>query len=260
MRLHVAAVYAFARYADDFADEGEREVGQRLALLDDWRERLQAAAGGETTTDSEDPRDMIFTALAATMQTCDLPPRLFEDLLSAFRQDVTVHRYGTWDELLGYCRRSANPVGRLVLRIAGYHDERLDESSDSLCSALQLTNFLQDFDIDWRRGRIYVPAEVSQAFSASEAELDGPSLPPGWHAAVADMAGRTRRMFRHGRSVCDGVRGRLRYELRLTWLGGHRILDRLESNGYDPRVNRPRLGPSDGMLMLWKAATWRRQP
>ena len=260
MRPHVAAVYAFARYADDFADEGQREPSERLALLDDWLTRLHAAAGGEVSGDSDDQRDLVFAAVAATMRSRDLPVCLFEELLSAFRQDVTVHRYENWAALLDYCRRSANPVGRLVLRIAGHRRKDLDAASDSLCSALQLTNFVQDFDIDWRRGRLYVPVDMSHACGARESDLAGERLSGPWRAAVAEMVVRTRQMFDGGRSVCDAVGGRLGLELRFTWLGGRRILDRLESNGYDPRVSRPTLGLVDSLPILWKAASWRRLP
>jgi len=260
MRPHVAAVYAFARYADDFADEGEREPSERFALLDDWLARLYAAVDGDVRADSDDERDLVFAAVAETMRSCDLPVCLFEDLLSAFRQDVTVHRYETWAALLDYCRRSANPVGRLVLRIGGQRREDLDAASDSFCSALQLTNFLQDFDIDWRRGRLYVPGDMSHVYGALESDLSGTRLSGPWRAAIAEMVVRTRQMFDAGRSVCDSVGGRFGLELRVTWLAGCRILDRLESNGYDPRMNRPTLGIVDSMPIVWKAANWRRLP
>ena len=258
MRRHVAAVYAFARYADDFADEGEREPRARLELLDDWLTRLHTAVGGEVKADSDDQRDLVFAAVSETIRIHRLPVSLFEDLLSAFCQDVTVHRYETWDALLDYCRRSANPVGRLVLRIAGHRDDDTDRAADNLCTALQLTNFLQDLDGDWRRGRVYVPSEVCRIHGASESDLEGDRLSEPWRQAVADMSNRTRNVFDEGKSVCDVVGGRLGLELRLTWLGGRRILDRLESNGYDPRVRRPTLGLADSLPIVWKAASWRR--
>jgi len=258
MRPHIAAVYAFARYADDFADEGEREPSERLALLDDWLTRLHAALEVEVDADSDDQRDLVFTAVAATIRSRDLPVCLFEDLLSAFRQDVTVHRYESWAALLNYCRRSANPIGRLVLRIAGHRRDDFDVASDCLCSALQLTNFLQDFDADWRRGRLYVPLDVSHASGARESDLYGTRMSCPWRAAIDEMVVRTRQMFDRGRSVCDEVGGRVGLELRLTWLGGRRILDRLESNGYDPLVSRPTLGLMDAAPIVWKAASWRR--
>src|SRR6185503_9795120 len=148
MRHHVAAVYAFARAADDFADEGQRPIDERLRLLDGWLFRLEEAVARSTDVVARplahgEPANTheIFVALGATIREKDLPPSLFEDLLSAFRQDVTVGRYASWVDVMDYCRRSANPVGRLVLRIAGYTDARLDGWSDAICSALQLTNF-----------------------------------------------------------------------------------------------------------------------
>ena len=256
MRPHVAAVYAFARQADDFADEGDRAPRERLALLDDRRRRLRAAArepdgvtGGET--------DPVLLALGNTVRVCDLPLALFEDLLSAFRQDVTVRRYRTWGDLLDYCSRSANPVGRIVLRVGGFRDPALDRAADRICTALQLTNFLQDFRRDWERGRLYVPAEICVRCGAREEDLGASALPPPWRAALAEMAGRTRALFEQGRNLCDRLPGRLGLELRLTWLGGRRILDRLERTGCDPFVRRPVLGAPDYASLLWRALLWR---
>ena len=262
MRPHVAAVYAFARVADDFADEGDRSPGERHRLLDQWLARLHAsvAGSGSPRQDTHGPRptehEALFLALGHTIRDCKLPVSLFEDLLSAFRQDVTTHRYATWDELLDYCRRSANPVGRLVLRIAGYEDPELDRASDRLCSALQLTNFWQDLARDFRRGRLYVPAADQEACAASEADLAERRFTPEWRCALARVSSRTRALFAGGRGVCDGVRGRLRFELRLTWLGGMRILSRVEGTGYDVFDARPALGVADGLSILWQAVTW----
>ena len=263
MRPHVAAVYAFARVADDFADEGDRSPGERHRLLDQWLAYLHASVGGSGSPrqDRYGPRptehEALFLALGHTIRVCQLPVSLFEDLLSAFRQDVTKHRYATWDELLDYCRRSANPVGRLVLRIAGYEDPALDRASDRLCSALQLTNFWQDLERDFRRGRLYVPAADQEACAASEADLAEGHFTPEWRSALARVSSRTRALFAGGRGVCDGVRGRLRFELRLTWLGGMRILSRVEGTGYDVFDASPALGVADGLSILWQAVTWR---
>ena len=257
MRPHIAAVYAFARAADDFADEGKHTERERLHLLDDWMCRLQQAGhNGSTARDDDDDRDLIFTALGHTIRVHELPVRLFEDLLSAFRQDVTVHRYDTWQELLDYCRRSANPVGRIVLRIAGCRNPATERSADCVCSALQLANFLQDFAGDWERGRLYVPAEIYAAHGAHEYELGKPWLISAWCDVVSDVAGRTRELFYQGRDVCDAFRGRLRYELRATWLGGVRILDQLERTGYDPVVRRPTIRAADYLPLLWQILTW----
>ena len=255
MRPHVAAIYAFARIADDFADEGTDPPAERLRRLEAWHGHLLECAAGRSSG-AGPVHDAVFLALGHTIATCDLPVTLLEDLLSAFAQDVTVRRYETWDALLDYCRRSANPVGRLVLRIAGYRAEALDEASDRLCSALQLTNFWQDLARDWRAGRLYVPREESERFGAHEQALGAPTLAPEWRATLESAVRRTRELFGAARPVCDGVRGRLRYELRLTWLGGVRILDRLSTGGFDPWRQRPTLGLRDVPALMIRAMAW----
>jgi len=257
MRPHVAAVYAYARVADDLADEGAAPPAERLAQLNAWQRRLHAAVAVERSdTAPHEHEDLIVVALAHSIRLLDLPIALFDDLLSAFAQDTMTTRYASWDDVLDYCRRSANPVGRLVLRIAGYRDATLDQSSDALCTALQLTNFWQDFGRDWRAGRLYVPREVVAACGADEAELNGSALTAPWRAALGRCIAETARQFRAGRAVCDGVRGRLRYELRFTWLGGARTLERVERTGSALLTNRPTLGARDVPVLLWRAARW----
>jgi hydroxysqualene synthase len=253
MRPHVAAVYAFARVADDFADEGTRTVDERLRLLDEWSARLHLHPGHSGHLGH---LVHLLPAVHYTIQAKRLPLSLFDDLLSAFRQDVTVHRYATWSDLLDYCRRSANPVGRLVLRIAGYDDPALDRQSDALCTALQLANFWQDLERDWDKGRLYVPRADLEAAGASESDLDARRITPAWRTALAAVEARTRALFDEGRGVADGVSGRLRWELRLTWLGGVRILDRLERDGFDVFRRRPALGPADAPVIVWRALAW----
>lgn len=271
LRPHIAAVYAFARTADDFADEPGRDDRERLRLIDDWRNRLHAVPGkigppDRSSSPDKDPvPDCIFVALHDTIERFDLPLQLFDDLLDAFAQDVTKHRYSTWPELLDYCRRSANPVGRLVLRLSGYQDDRLDRASDAVCTALQLTNFWQDLAIDWPRGRLYVPEDVWRAHDADPSTLHSRRITAGWVAALQDCSERTRALFAAGREVCDGVSGRLRYELRATWLGGTRILNRLERAGYDAFEARPSLGAGDALViacgtLLWRETPWRETP
>jgi len=257
MRPHVAAVYAYARVADDLADEGAAPPAERLVQLNAWQRRLHAAVAVERSdTAPHEHEDLIVVALAHSIRLLDLPIALFDDLLSAFAQDTMTTRYASWDDVLDYCRRSANPVGRLVLRIAGYRDATLDQSSDALCTALQLTNFWQDFGRDWRAGRLYVPREVVAACGADEAELNGSALTAPWRAALGRCIAETARQFRAGRAVCDGVRGRLRYELRFTWLGGARTLERVERTGSALLTNRPTLGARDVPVLLWRAARW----
>ena len=267
LRPHVAAIYAFARTADDCADEPGREPGERLRLLDEWGRRLD----GERFPDppSRDalrgagescPPDMIFSALADTRARFDLPAELFHDLLSAFKQDVVTTRYQSWAAVLDYCRRSANPVGRLILRLSGHRDDALDRASDAVCTALQLTNFWQDLAIDWLRGRLYVPEETWRAAGADPAMLDRRHMTAEWTAAMRACGERTRRLFAQGRPVCDGVGGRLRYELRATWLGGSRILDRLEAGNFNVFTSRPALGISDAIVIASKTLLWRATP
>ncbi len=254
VRPHVAAVYAFARIADDFADEGDAAPDARLAQLDDWRDRLHRAAGGSAPP--PDAHEAVFVAVADTIRVCQLDVQLFDDLLSAFSQDVTVHRYENWTDVLDYCRRSANPVGRLVLEIAGHRDADVAAASDDVCTALQLTNFWQDLDRDWRKGRLYVPLSIMRAHHANESDLDIQRLTPAWRDVLHDVAGRTRVLFRSGRRVVDGVPGRLGWELRATWLGGSRILDRLEAIGFDVFHQRPSLGWQDAPTLAWQMLTW----
>jgi phytoene/squalene synthetase len=172
--------------------------------------------------------------------------------------------------VLDYCARSANPVGRLVLRIAGHKNDALDRASDALCTALQLTSFWQDFARDWTNGRLYVPIADRDAGGAREADLDRAAaavsaspavativpMPAAWKAVLREMTQRTRRLFAEGRPVCDGVQGRLKYELRLTWLGGTRILDRLEQADFEVFANRPTLTARDIAPLVWRMAAW----
>jgi hydroxysqualene synthase len=257
MRPHVAAVYAYARVADDIADEGSAPSAERLERLGAWQRRLHAAVGREPAAGPPPAReDLIVMALAHSIRALNLPIALVDDLLSAFGQDTTTTRYASWADVLDYCRRSANPVGRLVLRIAGYDDETVDRSSDALCTALQLTNFWQDLGRDWRAGRLYVPREVRAAFGAREDELSAPRLGDAWRRTMAECVRVTREIFARGRVVCDAVRGRLRYELRVTWLGGRRVLDRVDAIRDRLTSTRPTLGAADAPILLWRALRW----
>jgi squalene synthase HpnC len=263
MRPHVAAVYAFARVADDIADEGTAPAEDRLARLNAWQRRLHAAVadyGNESSAASHAHEDLIVVALAHSIRTLDLPLALFDDLMSAFGQDTMTTRYDSWDELFDYCRRSANPIGRLVLCIAGTRDERLERSSDALCTALQLTNFWQDFGRDWRAGRLYVPRDVVVSCRAREMELEGPQLTESWMAALAGCIARTRASFEAGREICTAVRGRLGFELRFTWLGGSRMLDLVERTGAALLTRRPSLGVRDVPSIFWRAVRWPSHP
>ena len=256
-RPHIAAIYAFARIADDFADEGARTPEARLVLLNDWQQRLDAAVAGSVQTDDSDAA-AIFLALSDTIALFGLERSLFDDLLDAFRQDVRVSRYETWDDLLDYCRRSANPVGRLVLRIAGYRNAHIDKHSDAVCTALQLTNFWQDIEGDLKKGRLYVPLSVVRETGADIEDLRRARFTPAWTEALERAAAETRRHFADGRGVADLVSGRLRWELRATWLGGTRILDRLANRRFDVFKSRPTLGWADAGVIAMRTLFWRR--
>ena len=255
MRPHIAAIYAFARIADDMADEGDRTSADRLADLDAWGRRLDRSLQSPETDRSE--YWQVFTALRQSIETCRLPVPLLHDLLSAFAQDATVTEYETWEDLLDYCRRSANPVGRLVLRVAGYDRRELDDASDAVCTALQLANFWQDVPIDRAKGRLYVPTSIWRLRGARVLDLDAGRMTDEWRGTFADVVARTRRLFAKGIPVVDGVRGRLRFELRATWLGGTTILDKLEAANYDMLSSRPALSGADVPAILWRTALWR---
>lgn len=272
-RPHVVAIYAFARLADDFADEDVREPSERLALLDAWERRLDDAAEGRISTSGNIQHDAVFTALTATLrhvgegapvlpgfQTRGSVHALLADLLSAFRQDVTTTRYATWNDVLDYCRRSANPVGRLMLLVTGNAGHAANVKSDAVCTALQLTNFWQDLAIDWSRGRLYVPLETVQAHGAELSDLNTGTLTPPWRDVMRELGTRTRELFETGRGVADHVPGRLRLELRATWLSGTRILDRLAEADYDVFQQRPALTRRDAPGILMDALTWRAVP
>jgi squalene synthase HpnC len=248
-RGYVHALYAFARAADDFADE-RRYEGMRREKLDEWEARLEAAYRGE----AEDP---IFVALGETVRRLDVPKELLLDLLSAFRQDTVKSRYLTWEELLDYCRRSADPVGRLVLLVFGYRDPALLPLSDAICTGLQLANHWQDVAVDLRQDRIYIPRELSARFGVGDGDLMAARLTEGFRALMGELVSRTRALFARGRPLADRVSRDLRFEMRLTWLGGSAILDRIEAVGGDVFRRRPRLGPLDKLGLAWRAWRWR---
>jgi len=247
-RPYVHALYAFARAADDFADEPRYE-GMRRQKLAEWEERLHAAYRGE----AEDP---IFLALGETVRRLSIPKELLLDLLSAFRQDTEKSRYESWEELLDYCRRSADPVGRLILLVFEYPDPELLPLSDAICTGLQLANHWQDVAVDLRRDRVYVPRELLARFGLGEWDLSAGRADERFRALMAELVARARGFFERGRPLCDRVGADLRFEMRLTWLGGSRILDRIEAAGYDVFRRRPRHGLLDKLGLAWRAWRW----
>jgi squalene synthase HpnC len=226
----VHSLYAFMRTADDFADEN-RQAGdevERMAWLDSWESMLL-----ETQ-----PKHPIFIALKSTLQRYPLPVEWLRDLLHAFKMDVTVRRYETWDQLLDYCHYSANPVGRLILTLFGYRDGELYRLSDAICTGLQLANHWQDISIDLKKDRIYLPQTSWSRFGIREEDLFKQTPTPEFKRLLAFEVARAREFFMQGRSLPDKVRGRLCWELRFTWQGGVRILDKIESADYDVFTRR----------------------
>jgi squalene synthase HpnC len=251
-RRFLYAIYAFARIADDFADEGSLPAEERLSLLDDWEEKLNRCFDGS----ADDP---VFIALAETVSRTGIPRQLLADLLSAFRMDVTTNRFQTFDDLLGYCRCSANPVGRLVLRVFGYATPDNDILSDCICTGLQLANFWQDVVPDWHKGRVYIPLEDFDRFGYTEERLGQKAADPLFRAMIKHEVNRTRRLFEEGRTLVENVGSDLRCELALTLRGGMGILRKIESNGYDVLTRRPVLTGFDKLALLMKTVARRAQ-
>jgi len=242
IRPHVCSIYAFARIADDFADEPGLERDERLEKLEDWRQRLKGCL--------DDPKGPVFEALGETVRQFGIPFGLLEDLLTAFRQDVLQSRHQTFDDLLSYAKRSANPVGRLVLTLFGYKQLELFQQSDAICTALQLTNFWQDIGLDHGRDRVYLPQQEMARYGITETDLSNGIVSQGFRSLLRNLVARTRALFDEGSELPDRVGGRLRYELRLTWLGGTRILDEIERADYDVFHRRPTLSRRAGIRLL----------
>ena len=248
LRPHVHAIYAFARTADDFADElGPKNPKEALERLQEWNQLLDDAVNGQ----ADHP---IFIALAQTIRQFDLPPQLFHDLVHAFRQDVTVKRYPTMESVVNnYCHYSANPVGRLVLLVHGYRNEELMRFSDFICTALQLTNFWQDIAIDWRKGRIYLPQVDMEEYGVTEEALSSQKVTSPFKGLMRHEITYTRSLFDQGVTLLTHLSGRLRWEIRATLLGGMEILDRIERVDYDVFGQRPKWSKREMAGLLLKA-------
>jgi squalene synthase HpnC len=231
LRQPMFHVYAYCRWADDLADEAPNRAAA-LAGVRWWREELRRCYAGE-------PRHPVFIALAETIAQFELPMAPFDDLLTAFEQDQTVTRYETYEELLGYCRYSANPVGRLVLHLFGYRDEERLRLSDCTCTALQLANFWQDVARDLEKGRIYLPREDMRRFGYSEEELLDRSENEAFRRVIRFEVERTRELFRQGAALRERVRRRLRLEIDMFSQGGLLVLRMIEGLGWNVLNRRP---------------------
>ena len=246
-REPVRRVYHFARSADDFADEGELADAERLQRLGDYRELLAAIGRGET------PAHPILGPLAGTIRGHDIPLTLFSDLLSAFEQDVTGKRYATYAELADYCRRSANPVGRILLHIFGQATPRNLAYSDGICTALQLINFWQDVTLDWAKGRVYLPQEDLARFGVSEAQIGARRADGRWQALMAFEVKRALRMLQGGAPLGLALPGRLGLEIRLIVLGGETVLRKIHAARGDVLAQRPVVAWHDLLRVLPRA-------
>ena len=246
LRDPIAAIYAFARTADDIADEGDISRQLRLHRLQEMETALAAVeAGGADNTP-------LFQALADTITRYRLPVDLFRDLLSAFRQDVSKTRYADFDELMDYCSRSANPVGRLMLYLTGQVSDSRLVMSDNVCSALQLINFVQDIDRDYRKNyRIYIPQTELQYYAVSEDDIKHRRNSAGFRQLMNFQIQRAAGLLDSGSPLGRQSRGRFGLELRAIILGGSRILEKLRQQ--DDLFDQPRLNSRDQMRIIWGA-------
>jgi len=247
LRRPVEIIYRFARSADDIADEGAQPDDVRLARLSVYRSELDRIARGET------PGEGLFRDLARIVREHTLPLGLFGELISAFAQDVTKKRYANFGELTDYCRHSANPVGRLLLHLFKRTSEHDLAGSDAVCTALQLINFWQDVEIDFAKGRIYLPQDEMARHGVSERHIAEQRCDAAWRALLAFQVERARAMILCGQPLARSLPGRIGLEIRATLQGGLRILEKIEGARYDVFRRRPVLRAFDWPLLLARA-------
>ena len=247
----VEAIYAFARSADDIADEGDATPAQRLAALHEYEAALVHIEMGQGTLPP------MFERLAAAIAAHHLPFKPFHDLLSAFRQDITVTRYQTYEGLLDYCARSANPVGVLMLHLYGAATEENLRDSDAICTALQLINFLQDVAVDEAKERIYIPMDDLARFAVPPSHMGAAEARGKWRALMRFEVQRARALMLQGAPLALRLPGRIGLELRMVVQGGLRILEAIEEVEYDVFRRRPKLARGDWLKVFWRAVTMR---
>lgn len=242
LRRPIHLIYAFARVADDIADEGNLPEATRIQQLDVWESSLLRAIAGENV-------DPFFNELAGVISHHSLTTVYFRDLITAFRMDARSTRYRTFEDLLFYCRHSANPVGRLLFELFGGVTEESLAASDALCTALQLTNFWQDLSVDTQRERFYIPMEDLERFGCEHMQ-SGPEL----RSLMEFQVRRTRKIFEAGRALIALTPRRLRFETALTWHGGMRILEKIEALNFNSMQRRPALSLGDKIIVFTRAA------
>jgi len=254
LREAVKDIYRFARAADDLADEGDAIVSDRLTALARYRGALYRIAGQKSAEGFGSPDlDRVFTPLARTIQRHQLPLEPFLNLISAFEQDVVTSRYEDESSLLDYCRRSANPVGRLMLHLYGVTDSDSMAQSDAICTALQLINFMQDVQIDWNKGRVYLPAEDLRRFEVTEQSIAAGDVGQHWQSLMSFQHQRCQSLLHFGHPLGNTLKGRIGLELRLIIQGGQKILDKLQAAQFDVFQHRPTLTAVDWTTMFWRA-------
>jgi squalene synthase HpnC len=247
LRPHFHAIYAYCRVSDDLGDEvGNTE--QSLALLDLWNRELDACYEGHT-------RHPVFVALAETIRACDIPKEPFADLLKAFRHDQLVTRYASMEEVLQYCRYSANPVGRLVLYICGYRDDERFRLSDATCSALQLANFWQDVRVDWAKDRVYLPQDNMERYNVTDETIKKGIATPEFRNLLKCEVNYVRKLFRQGLPLIDMVDRDLAIDLDLFSRGGLEILNAIEHQGYDVLSSRPSISKRTKLQLALRAVS-----
>ncbi|TAL89915.1 MAG: squalene synthase HpnC [Candidimonas sp.] len=253
LREPVTHIYRFARSADDIADEGDASEPTRLAQLAGYREALQNIGSGTFEPTPTDALADIFIPLARAIHTHQLPLQAFFDLLSAFEQDVSIHRYPNDSALLDYCSRSANPVGRLMLHLYQAVSPQNLQESDAICTGLQLVNFWQDVAIDWKKARIYLPQDKLARYGVSETDIATQQIGAAWQGLMQAQVQQARELLKRGLPLARRLPGRIGLELRLVVHGGLRILERLDQLHYDVFFHRPTLQKRDWVLLFWRA-------
>jgi squalene synthase HpnC len=246
LRQHFFNVYAYCRISDDLGDE-VGDPAASLQLLDEWETELDACYGGN-------PRHPVFVALRATVREFDIPRQPFADLLQAFRQDQTVHRYETFEDLLGYCHNSANPVGHLVLYLCGYRDPQRQALSDRTCTALQLANFWQDVSVDYAKGRIYLPLEDLCRYQVGEEDIAATRNTSAFCEMMQFEVQRARDCFQQGWPLTKQVDRELAVDLELFSRGGQEILNAIEKQGYAVLGRRPAISKARKLALVARAA------
>ena len=246
LRQHFFNVYAYCRISDDLGDE-VGDPAASLQLLDQWQTELNGCYAGK-------PKHAVFVALAETVRTFDIPKHEFVDLLTAFRQDQTVKRYATFDDVLGYCKYSANPVGHLVLYVCGYRDEERQRLSDFTCTALQLANFWQDVSVDYAKGRIYLPLEDLRRFGVPEDDIATQRNKGPFLEMMRFEVERAREWFRQGLPLVKRVDRALAIDIELFSRGGQEILNAIERQQYAVLGRRPAISKSRKLALVVRAA------